>query len=189
MTLTLTVTLTLTLTQVFLSLHRSHTTSLRSKRQFDVMVTEVRRNRLWLDDDKLTIYGPGAARRPKLKRLVSTKWHRDLSIWYPRKTEGNSKDYYETEKATRRMFLVDWDVAHRSHGLAGLIEKLHGLKLADADADRNSTHDEVDAVREALLQYRHTLYGAWDYYTTIIENPRDEFGEVEMFSMDRAAWT
>ena len=41
-------------------------------------------------------------------KRVRRRFHMDASPWAPRKKEGNSHDYYETEEAMRATFDYDW---------------------------------------------------------------------------------
>ena len=77
--------------------------------------TQVLRNRFVPPELRQTEEKVEVRARARKKR---TKWTLDGSIWAPRKLWGNSRDFFETPDAMRKMFMADWHVASRSHELA-----------------------------------------------------------------------
>ena len=86
---------------------------------FNHTVTDVRRNRLWVNQRAVEVDIASPRRRRR------RPWRIDESIWAPRKFKGNSRDYYETDASMRTVFDSDWEFA--SAGLAKTVIK------ADAD--------------------------------------------------------
>ena len=88
-----------------------------------------------------------SSNKPTLKLPVRTvtHWRLDGSIWYPRKTTGNSGDYHETPECMRLLFERDWHLAEQAHGLDRAIMR----------------HNEVsiDSTREVLWAHHQMIYG------------------------------
>ena len=149
--------------------------------RFGNVVGEVQRNRLWLPEAYNPFAEPVAARR---RRVKTKRWHLDLSIWYPRKLSGNSKDYYETDPALRDMFDADWYMIVAAHGLGKLMVELStgdrgtSSELADLHA-----HKAVLQAKEALWQWRGLVYGLFDYYSIVFDTKKSAAGEREIHSM------
>ena len=94
---------------------------------FEASVIALRRNRLFTVQPT----PPAEATRPWSGRMRNlshgrrnSKWSLAESIWVPRKTHGNSRDYYETDMALSALFSLDWRVARSSHGLSKRIVTL-----------------------------------------------------------------
>ena len=51
----------------------------------------------------------GVKHRPQRQR-----WRLETSVWAPRKATSNSRDFYETEAAMRKMYDVHWQVRRRA---------------------------------------------------------------------------
>ena len=47
------------------------------------------------------------------------------------------------------------------------------------DVDGNGIHDVVDDAGTTLWLCHRTVYGAYDYYSALLDNGKDEQGEVE----------
>ena len=86
-------------------------------------------------------------------------------MWGRRPKTSNSRDYFETPDAFRRMFLLDWSLAKESHGLERYIQK-----SGQADPD------EVAHVREVLWKHARTIYGAFDYWAALMSETLDTIG-------------
>ena len=135
-------------------------TSSAISREFERSLDVVRRNRFWLVEQQAPptrISGD-----PPPKRRTRQRWNIDTSIWAPRKSLGQSGDYYETEECMRTMFDHDWYLAQKGHGLSKAI--LRGDESGDAwvDADGNQIHDAIDATRDVLWSFHKMLYNAFD---------------------------
>ena len=155
-------------------------TDIEVRRRFDVSVRHVRRNRYFIPEKA----GTHRAIKPRRKRI---RWRLETSCWAERLTKGNSLDFFETTEALRRMFMVDWDVARRSHELAWSIVKWQHEPSTWRDLDRNSVNSgaytEVDEVREALWQHHRMIYGAFDYYSVLYSENENAPGEPDVFNM------
>ena len=73
---------------------------------------DLRRNRFVVRE---TVEGLTAAKAKKRKKA---RWRLETSCWAPRKASGNSLDFFETSKAMRRLFDIDWIVASKAHELS-----------------------------------------------------------------------
>lgn len=73
---------------------------------------DLRRNRFVVRE---TVEGLTAAKAKKRKKA---RWRLETSCWAPRKASGNSLDFFETSKAMRRLFDIDWSVASKAHELS-----------------------------------------------------------------------
>ena len=67
------------------------------------------------------------------------RWRLETSCWAARLTSGNSKDFFETADAMRKLFLADWNVAQRAHQLAYHIVRCHKDPTTWRDIDKNGT--------------------------------------------------
>lgn len=149
-------------------------------RGYDGALGEVFRNRLWLEQ----VYNPFDEVRhtTKTRRRRHRRWRLDDStIWRPRKLHGNSLDYYETDSSMRTIFDSDWQFA--SAGIAKVIQRadIHGGSWVDSDG--NGLHDSVDDAADVLWKHMRTIYGAFDYYSTLFDTGKDAHGEVDVFNM------
>ena len=155
---------------------RSH---VDAPRRFAQAIYEVSRNRLWMDE----VYDPTITPKPPLEPQMRPrrKWRLDESIWAPRKTSGNSRDYFETHECLRAMFDGDWRLAEMGNGLCKAIAKNGDMGNTWVDADGNGTHDSVDATRETLWEHHRVVYGAYDYYAALSEDRRDTDGELPVW--------
>ena len=144
---------------------------------YKLCVVEVMRNRLFFNErpvDPPPHPVQGKPRPPKPKRRAPP-WRLHESVWQPRQTTGNSKDYFETDASLRRTFDADWGGAQRGHGLDRAIvraarpggggkEELRAAERKAAAADSQGIeHPAVEAVGNVLWKYARTLYGAFDY--------------------------
>jgi len=64
-------------------------------------------------------------------RSRRVRWRIGESIWATRKHTSNSKDYYETASAMRRMFEEDFDMALHDHGLERSLMHWAAVSLGD----------------------------------------------------------
>jgi len=101
------------------------------------------------------------------------RWHLEDSIW--------GKERFQTKEDSRKMFLLDWDLAVRSHELGWFIVKCHNDPSQWRDLDRNGIHDEVDEVREVLWEYQAVLNGAFDYYAALFSEAEVTAGEPDIY--------
>lgn len=95
-------------------------TSITHDVAFNVGLNEVRRNRLFMDEVAMPpAYHPTSPPPAKkhARRAKKRVWRLDDSVWVPRLTTGNSKDYFETDASLRRTFDCDWDRTRRGHAL------------------------------------------------------------------------
>lgn len=151
--------------------------NLQIERLYNAQVRAVRRLRYFVPELA------GTVRAVKPKRRRKARWRLETSCWAPRKADGNSKDFFETNEAMRRLFDADWNVAVRSHELAWYIVKCHHDPTSWRDLDRNGVHDEVDEVKEALWQHHRMIYGAFDYYATLYSDNENAPGEPDVFNI------
>ena len=132
-------------------------------------------------DDANRVYHRRTRRRFKL----------DESVWAPRKSGGNSHDYFETAAAMRHTFNTDWALAVKAHGLQHFIETSQTKARDEAEGTNVFYGDfraseyaarEVDEAREAIWQYHQLFYGAFDYYA--LQDPvTDEWGEADIYGV------
>ena len=163
---------------------------LEAEHAFNRAATEVFRNRLVVPETYDPFEPPKRAGTIKRRHQ---RWHIDGSIWFGRKKYGNSRDYYENERARRDMFEADWHMAHQGHGLAKDVERTTSQgpnhEHIWLDSDNNGVHDSVDATKEALWQHHELLYRVFDYYCTIYGSKRTASGEYDIFNMNLNAFT
>ena len=152
-----------------------------AKHRFGNAVGEVHRNRLWVPES----YDPFTAPATRKKyRRARKYWHLDVSIWYPRKLSGNSRDYYETEGAMGDLFETDWAFIVGAHGLGKLIIHLDtGERSQGLSAEQVEVHKAVLAAKEALWNHHDLLYNAFLYYSLVFDTKRDEQGEFDLDNM------
>lgn len=124
------------------------------------------------------------------KRVIKKHWALEESVWVPRRTTGNSKDFFENAESLRRMLCTDWRVAARHQNLQYYIAKvsLTGqlsrqeevkdlLKKPSKESDDRPSVNadslsveamkEVEAVQAVLIRHSRILYGAFDQYSLI----------------------
>lgn len=150
-----------------------------SARRLGDNIIEIRRNRPVMNV-KCEPTTAGIPPRPpqRFEYRPRKKWHLSNSIWHPRRLSGNSRDYYEGG-ALSALFDLDWHVAIKAHGLADAIGKAtHGHS-----AEASTKHASIDNVRAVLADRIGLLYGLFDYYAALKEDPRDAFGELNVFSI------
>ena len=135
--------------------------SLAHQRGYDRRLLDLRRNRYFVREHL------GVAKGIKPKRRRKPKWRLETSCWAERAKSGNSKDFFETSDALRRMFDIDWGIAARAHELSWYIVKCQNDPSTWRDLDRDNAFGEVEEVREALWQHHRLVYGAYDYYSCL----------------------
>ena len=120
-------------------------------------------------------------RRPA-RRL---RWRIQKSIWAPRQTKSNSKDFYETDAAMERTFATDWTIAREAHNLAQFIQRFQAKAegLSDGSDILAALADEIDQVKKELWKDHNLIWGAFEYYSALYENEPDDHGEFNIFSM------
>lgn len=153
-------------------------------RSFGHGVAEVFRNRLWLEE-KYDPLVPAQVRPPRRRRR--RRWRLDDSIWTPRKMHGNSKDYYETDASMHTIFDTDWELASAS--MSKTVERADQRGSDCIDMDDNGVHDALDEIQEILWEHRAMIYGAFDYYSALMDNGKDTHGEIDMFQVSYNAFT
>ena len=161
-------------------------TSFGSKVKFRASLNDVRRNRLFVHETYDPYITPILAKPPKVQKRK--KWRLEDSIWAPRKTTSNSKDFFEDREAVKRMFDLDWGHASQTHGFEKAIQSadaraLGAGALARFDDDGDGIFDAVESTMEALWHHHHLIYGAFDYYAALMEGKRDSHGEVAIWSI------
>jgi hypothetical protein len=190
-----------------LSVLKYDPTSLASQHALRKGCALVRRNKYSLPEsydpfDPEPTYRERAAKRIGAGRKV---WMLEESVWLPRRSVGNAKDFFETPEALRRMFVTDWRMALLHHSLAEYIVKVsrmkHEWKACLAHADECP---EVEAVREVLYRHARPIYNAYDYYSLVgrystrgiglldsfgkrIDSFTEVVGRLEIHSISRAA--
>jgi CRP-like cAMP-binding protein len=156
---------------------------------FRCAVVEVARNRLLIDLTRKPVASGLDWKGHSRKKKVRRRWRMDDSIWLPRKTRGNSKDYYETDASRGTVFETDWEIA--SVGVANLF-RASGKRATTAWARAKMAADGKrikDEVKEILWQHHHILFGAFDYYCCLFDTGKDAHGEVDAFMMSYKAYT
>ena len=120
---------------------RSKRKSKKEENDFQAALDNLRRNRFYTDTPLEVV----VVKKPEARRKKRNKWKLEDSCWVPRQYYG----LMETEDCARKHFLLDWEIARRSHGLEKHIIKMDdrecGLMAQDADGD--GTLDEVEEVR------------------------------------------
>lgn len=162
-------------------------TDLGVQKEFDDSVRTVRRNRYFIPESA------GSYRAIKPRRRRKPRWRLETSCWAVRLTEGNSKDFFETPEAMRRLFMADWDVARRSHELTWTIVKAghdpaNWKNLDKASALKGGEFDEVDEVQAVLWQHYRMVYGAFDYYAVLFSENENAPGEPDVFNISLNAY-
>jgi len=132
--------------------------------------------------------GPVQAIVRKVRKRRKPRWQLEDSIWAPRQLWGNSRDFFETPEALRKMFLADWNVAVRAHDLGWLIVKSHHDPTTWRDIDKNGTHDEIDEVSDALWKHHRVVYGIFEYYSTLYSDVETSSGEPDVYAMSFNGW-
>ena len=153
-------------------------TDLGVRHRFKTSVVDVRRNRYFTRE---TV--DGVRRIKPSRRRKRNPWSLETSCWKDRKRLGNSKDFFETPDAIRKLFMADWGMAVRSHELAWYIVKCQNEPQTWRDLDRHGSFGEVEEVREALWRHYHALYGAFDYYAVLYSENENAPGEPDVFNM------
>ena len=121
-------------------------------------------------------------------RRRKPKWSLETSCWAERKASGNSKDFFETSEAMRKMFDVDWRVASKAHNLSWFIVKSQRDPSEWKSIDRNAAFGEVKEVKEALWQHYKLIYGAYDYYSMLYTDDGGGPEEPDTFNITFAAF-
>lgn len=127
----------------------------------------------------------GFARPPKVavrRRKPVARWQLPTSCWKPRLDNEQSRSFFETPDALKRMFDLDWQVACKGHDLSMYIVKCHRDPSTWRDIDANGVHDEVDEVRDALYRHAHLIYGAYDYYASLHSDYEPIPGEPDVYN-------
>ena len=85
----------------------------------------------------------------------------------------------------RPMFLYDWSLARRSHGLEWFLVRCHYevSTWRSLDRSKDAKYEEVERVTNVLWKYHRLIYGAFDHYSTIYSEKAAEKGET---TQDRA---
>ena len=104
----------------------------------------------------------------KRKRLHQRKkrWRLQDSVWAPRRKFGNSKDWFETSAALRRMVMADWKMAQVHHNLAYFLTmvQLSPHERKGVAKDGAFDHPALDATRDVLLRNAKCIYDTFDRY-------------------------
>jgi hypothetical protein len=151
---------------------------------YNQQLLQLRRNRFFLRES-ITHAGGVRSRRRKKPR-----WKLETSCWSERAKTGNSKDFFETADAMRRMFNTDWSIAAKAHELSWYIVKTQNDPSTWRDLDRSnvSADGEVEEVREALWQHHRLIYGAYDYYSALYSENENALGEPDIFNISFASY-
>ena len=142
--------------------------SLAGQKTLRVGCNLVRRNKYVVPETYNPFAPPPGYHRKHSKRGKTKPWRLDDSIWRPRKDHGNSKDFFETPEALRRMFNADWRMTRLHHQLVQFIVKVAN-KMSDWKEAIPKAIDapEVMAVEAVIWRHARTLYGAFDYYSLL----------------------
>lgn len=164
---------------------RTHEYAAGLTKKFEHAVTEVRRNRFFMDTKAEA--GPVEIEQ-KGKRRVRKKWKlEDSHVW---KGRGRGKYFWETADSMRRMFDLDWEVAKRSHNLDALIIK---TKMGEQAGQRGAMvtkhdamgigEDEVTDVYDGLWAYHRAIYGCFEYFCARFSSEGPDWSSVDPFNL------
>ena len=136
-------------------------TDIEVRKRFNHSVRDCRRNRYFIPESA------GGYRAIKPRRRRKARWRLETSCWALRLTDGNSKDFFETDEAMKGIFTADWDIARRAHELSWHIIKTQNdpsnwKHLDKGAAVSGANFAEVDEVRDELWRHFRMIYGAFD---------------------------
>ena len=158
-------------------------------RGYDKAVIEVFRNRLWVEQ-KHDPFDNSGSPPAKPARRKHVRWRLPGSIWHPRKTHGNSHDYYETDESRKTIFDSDWE--HARVSVAKCIEVVHRresrAKQPSADKSSEQVHHPIEDVEATLWKHRRAIYSAFDYYATLLDGGKDFNGEQDIYNLTWVAY-
>jgi hypothetical protein len=166
---------------------------------FNESLDAIRRNRfvvnetapLFLELDAMQRHGQ--REEPAPVKMRRTRYDpNNSSVWASRRLTSNSKDFYETTAALRRMFEADWDVARRAHNLERLVIKSSaragGSRSSTSAGSRASETNDlvVEELKEVLFASRRVIYGSFDHYAISSEGGNETswtMGDVDLFNV------
>ena len=174
-------------TQLQLATLRFDPTSLEASGSFKSELKSTLRNRYYVHEKydpfgRLTKAGP--PRVPKRFHRYHRPWTLEDSQWVPRRTHGNSGDFFETYDGLKLMLASDWALARDHHVLAMTIcrAQLPADELAAVDKEKAGEQACVEAVHEVLQRHALLVYNAFDYYAMLDKRPSvDVLNRSEIF--------
>ena len=114
-------------------------------------VLEVKRNR-FVVPERLEETRAIKGRRRRRKRVP---WRLETSCWAPRRESGNSRDFFETTEALRRMFELDWAVAVMALAEKVAVHSAAVMEAAQAAAAALATVLSTRAQQVVAVQALH----------------------------------
>ena len=92
------------------------------------------------------------------------------TIWEPRSTWADSKDYYDTRETFDKWFNMLWKLANTQFGLTKLILQTDDDGTSGGNADADEMPNEVEAVGVVLWQNKRYIYYLFMNYATLGED-------------------
>jgi hypothetical protein len=116
----------------------------------------------WLPPDP---YQPDAYHEDPEEGAPAVPWSLARSIWGPRKTNSDSRDYYDTEALEEEIVRADWKMIVEEEG--GYILKNDD----DKDAAGSGSSHEVEEVLAVLLEFKSALLNLYNYWSGSTTTP------------------